>query len=273
MSDAEEDEQAAAVAASDKGVWDLTGDEPVYCPEPEQPRKNIEQPRKKRKTGLVTANMRLAYWKTGHVPEGVTNWDQNNVDFLSRGQPRVSLCKGMVLAVVRTGVPFWKDPCTCSWMKKHFRLPVQGWIRFFQAREYCEKTDKMLWNFVDIDKTFENFDSNSVSLLPFDMCMNASDAQFWAQASSAYFYVLQADASKPVQAWVPDPHYHSRGAASRIYYHVSCIQTCKEPAPHGTVWLSTRTPKCDEYEKAQETNKVMKEQLEYANAGGESKTD
>lgn len=270
MSDAEEDEQAAAVAVSGNGVWDLTGDEPVYCPEPEQARKKPEQPHKKRKTGLVTSSMRLAYWKTGEVPEGVTNWDQDGVDFLSGGQPRVSLCQGMVLAVVRTGVPCWKDPCTCSWMKKHFRLPTEGWIRFFQAREYCEKTDKMLWNFVDIDETFENFDSNSVSLPPFDTCMNAADAQFWAQASSAYFYVLQADASKPVQAWIPDPRYHSQGA---IYYHVSCIQTCKESAPQDTVWLSTRVPECSEYEKAQETNKMMKEQLEYANVAGESKTD
>ena len=271
MSDVEEDEQGAAVAVSGKGVWDLTGDEPVYCPEPEQPRKKIEQPRKKRKTGLVTANMRLAYWKTGQVPVGVTNWDQSTVDFLSRGQPRVSLCQGMVLAVVRTGVPCWKDPCTRYWMDKHFRLPAQGWIRFFQAREYCEKTDKMLWNFVDIDETFENFDSNSVSLPPFDTCMNAADVQFWAQASSAYFYVLQADKSKPVQDWIPDSRYHSQGARSRIYYHVSCIQTCKEPAPPGTVWLSTRVPGCTAYEKAREMNKVMKEQLEYANAEGASK--
>ena len=265
MSDVEEDEQAAAVAVSGKAVWDLTGDEPVYCPAPEQPRKKLEQPRKKRKTGLVTASMRLAYWKTGQVPEGVTNWDQSSVDFLSRGQPRVSLCNGMVLAVVRTGVPCWKDPCTCYWMKNHFRLPVQGWIRFFQAREYDVDTHSLQWDFVNIADTFDGFESNAVSLPPLDTFVNAADAQFWAQASTVYFYVLHADGTKPVQDWIPDM------TLGRIYYHVSCIRVSGDLAPPGTVWLSTRRPGCDEYEKAQETNKVMKEQLEYANAAGASK--
>lgn len=256
MYDAEEDEEAAAVVAV-TAVWDLTGDEPVYCPEP-------EQPRKKRKTALVTASMRLAYWKTGQVPEGVTNWDQDGVDFLSGGRPRVLLCKGMVLAVVRTGVPCWKDPCTCYWLDKHFRIPTDGWIRFFQAREYDVDTHSLQWDFVNIADAFDDFESNAASLPPLNTFVNAADAQFWAQASRAYFYVLRTDGTKPVQDWIPDR------ALGRIYYHVSCIRAGAEPAPPDTVWLATRTPKCDEYEKAQEMNRVMKEQLEYANAAGAS---
>ena len=246
-------------------VVDLTGDVPVSVsvqPPPPPPRGKKRRKAEK----VITGSMRLAYWMSGQVPAGVENHHEWNVDSLWRGKPKVSLCPGMVIAVVRTGVPFYMDPCTCSWKLKHFELPVEGWIRFFQAREYCEHTDTLLWNFVNVVETFDNFDFNSVSLPPFTTFEKDADYAYWVGASSAYFYILLPDASKPVHDWIPDPCYHSGGGYTRFYYHVSCIQTCNKPAPKDTVWLDTATPKCLEYEEAQETNAMMKEQLDYANA-------
>jgi hypothetical protein len=247
---------------------DLTGDEPVstVVQPPASASALKQQHKKSRKT--MTSSMRLAYWKTGKLPENVTEDvtedEQHTLDFLSGGKSKVPLKPGMVLAVVRTGAPRHMDACTCEWVKKHFMLPTDGCIRFFQARKYCDVENKLLWGLIDLTDTFDDY--RNLSLPSFDLFENAADAQFWAQAGTVYCYLLQHDDTKSVHDWVPNPQYHLQGAHSRFHYHVSCIQTCKGPAPSGTVWLSTIMPVCTEFEQAQQTNKMMKDQLEYANA-------